>query len=284
MFVAPNGFEFTTANAGGDDATDSDADPSNGMTQTVILESGDFNDTLDAGLIQPAGLGDFVFEDSNGNGIQDAGESGVEGVEVKLQNPDGYPVLDENGDPITTNTAADGSYAFTGLAPGEYKVMFVAPNGFEFTTANAGGDDATDSDADPSNGMTQTVILESGDFNDTLDAGLIQPAGLGDFVFEDSNGNGIQDAGESGVEGVEVKLQNPDGSAVVDENGDPITTNTAADGSYAFTGLAPGEYKVMFVAPNGFEFTTANAGGDDATDSDADPSNGMDSNRYPRVG
>ena len=71
--------------------------------------------------------------------------------------------------------------------------------------------------------------------------------------MKDSNGNGIQDAGESGVEGVEVKLQNPDGSAVVDENGDPITTNTAADGSYAFTGLAPGEYKVMFVAPNGFE-------------------------------
>ncbi|NER29579.1 MAG: hypothetical protein F6J89_18640, partial [Symploca sp. SIO1C4] len=223
----------------------------------------------------PAGLGDFVFEDSNGNGIQDAGESGVDGVLVKLQNPDGSAVTDGDGNPITTTTAADGSYSFTGLTPGEYKVMFVAPDGFVFTTANAGGDDTVDSDANPSNGMTQTVTLESGDFNDTLDAGLIQPAGLGDFVFEDSNGNGIQDAGESGVDGVLVKLQNPDGSAVTDGDGNPITTTTAADGSYSFTGLTPGEYKVMFVAPDGFVFTTANAGGDDTVDSDANPSNGM---------
>ncbi|NEO97701.1 MAG: hypothetical protein F6K58_03135, partial [Symploca sp. SIO2E9] len=225
--------------------------------------------------IQPAGLGDFVFEDTNNNGIQDAGENGVAGVLVKLQNPDGSAVLDGDGNPITTNTAADGSYSFTGLTPGEYKVMFVAPDGFEFTTANVGGNDSIDSDADPSNGMTQTVTLSSGEFNDTLDAGLIQPAGLGDFVFEDTNNNGIQDAGENGVAGVLVKLQNPDGSAVLDGDGNPITTNTAADGSYSFTGLTPGEYKVMFVAPDGFEFTTANVGGNDSIDSDADPSNGM---------
>ncbi|MGB5592926.1 MAG: SdrD B-like domain-containing protein, partial [Crocosphaera sp.] len=66
-------------------------------------------------------------------------------------------------------------YSFTGLTPGEYKVMFVAPEGFEFTTANV-GDDALDSDADPTmDGMTQVVTLTSGEFNDTLDAGLIQP-------------------------------------------------------------------------------------------------------------
>ncbi|UKO98975.1 SdrD B-like domain-containing protein [Nostoc sp. UHCC 0870] len=272
MFVAPNGFEFTTANVG-NDALDSDANPSNGMTQTVTLSSGEFNDTLDAGLIKPAGLGNFVFEDKNGNGIQDAGEAGVGGVLVKLQNADGTAVVDGSGNPITTTTNANGGYSFTGLTPGEYKVMFVAPNGFKFTTANV-GNDALDSDANPSNGMTQTVTLSSGEFNDTLDAGLIKPAGLGNFVFEDKNGNGIQDAGDAGVGGVLVKLQNADGTAVVDGSGNPITTTTNANGGYSFTGLTPGEYKVMFVAPNGFEFTTANVG-NDALDSDADPTNGM---------
>ncbi|MGK7941648.1 MAG: SdrD B-like domain-containing protein, partial [Crocosphaera sp.] len=99
---------------------------------------------------------------------------GVSGVEVQLQNPDGSPVLDGEGNPITTSTEADGSYQFTGLTPGEYKVTFSAPEGFEFTTPNVGTNDAVDSDADPSNGMTQTVVLESGEFNDTLDAGLIK--------------------------------------------------------------------------------------------------------------
>ena len=249
------------------------------MTDIISLAIGEKNNKVDAGLVEAdtptAGLGDFVFEDTNGNGIQDTGESGIEGVLVKLQNPDGTAVVDENGNPITTTTDVNGAYAFTSLTPGEYKVMFVAPDGFEFTTANAGSDDGLDSDADPANGMTQTVTLDDGDFNDTLDAGLIQPAGLGDFVFEDTNGNGIQDTGESGIEGVLVKLQNPDGTAVVDENGDPITTTTDVNGAYAFTSLTPGEYKVMFVAPDGFEFTTANAGGDDGLDSDADPANGM---------
>ncbi|NET06715.1 MAG: hypothetical protein F6K16_18825, partial [Symploca sp. SIO2B6] len=255
QFEQPEGFsEVSPSQQGGNPEVDSD-----GLISDVVnLAPGEEDLSIDAGFfnnIEPAGLGDFVFEDSNGNGIQDTGESGVDGVLVKLQNPDGSAVTDGDGNPITTTTAADGSYSFTGLTPGEYKVMFVAPDGFVFTTANAGGDDTVDSDANPSNGMTQTVTLESGDFNDTLDAGLIQPAGLGDFVFEDSNGNGIQDAGESGVDGVLVKLQNPDGSAVTDGDGNPITTTTAADGSYSFTGLTPGEYKVMFVAPDGFVFT-----------------------------
>ena len=181
----------------------------NGMTQTVVLSAGEFNGTLDAGLVptpEPAGLGDFVFEDTDGDGIQDAGEDGVSGVLVKLQNPDGTAVLDENGAPLTTTTDGDGKYAFTGLVPGEYKVMFVAPDGFEFTTQDAGTDDALDSDANPTNGMTQTVVLESGEFNDTLDAGLVKPACIGDFVFEDKDADGIQDAGEQGISGVEVKL------------------------------------------------------------------------------
>ncbi|EAM51570.1 SdrD B-like domain-containing protein [Crocosphaera watsonii WH 8501] len=272
-FVAPDGFKFTTPNVGDDDTIDSDADPTmDGMTETVILESGDFNGTLDAGLVQPASLGDFVFEDSNANGIQDAGEVGIAGVEVKLLADTDNDGLIDDVVGITT-TSADGSYFFPSLAPGvEYKVMFSQPGGFDgVSPRQAGNDPSIDSDGL----MSDVVVLASGEFNPTIDAGFFKTAGLGDFVFEDTNGNGIQDSGEAGVSGVEVQLQNPDGTPVTDGNGDPITTTTDADGEYAFTGLTPGEYKVTFVAPEGFEFTTPNVGDDNAVDSDADPDNGM---------
>ncbi|GBF79047.1 Ser-Asp rich fibrinogen-binding, bone sialoprotein-binding protein [Aphanothece sacrum FPU1] len=272
MFVAPNGYMFSPSNQGNNDALDSDAD-GNGMTQSVTLTSGEFNGTLDAGLFRKASLGDFVFEDKNANGIQEAGELGISGVTVKLLDGNGKAVLDGNGNPITTTTNANGAYSFTGLIPGSYSVMFVAPNGYMFSPSNQGNNDALDSDAN-SNGMTQSVTLTSGEFNGTLDAGLFRKASLGDFVFEDKNANGIQEAGELGISGVTVKLLDGNGKAVLDGNGNPITTTTNANGAYSFTGLIPGSYSVMFVAPNGYMFSPSNQGNNDALDSDAD-GNGM---------
>ena len=68
---------------------------------------------------------------------------------------------------------------------------------------------------------------------------------LGDFVWDDLNGDGIQDPGEPGVEGVVVNLYR-DGETV------PFaTTTTGPDGEYVFTGLVPGGYEVEFVPPAG---------------------------------
>ena len=65
-------------------------------------------------------------------------------------------------------------YQFDDLTPGvEYKVTFSElPSGFEFTTPNQGGD-SVDSDADPETGMTQVVTLSPGEYNATLDAGIV---------------------------------------------------------------------------------------------------------------
>jgi hypothetical protein len=40
--------------------------------------------TFDAGFVQPFGLGDFVWRDTNANGVQDAGEPGIGNVLVTL--------------------------------------------------------------------------------------------------------------------------------------------------------------------------------------------------------
>ncbi|CAM9466036.1 unnamed protein product, partial [Discosporangium mesarthrocarpum] len=180
------------------------------------------------------------------------------GVTVNLKDEDGNVIE-------TTTTAADGSYGFDGLDPGTYSVQFELPDGFVFSPIDQGGDDALDSDANPTQGgMTATTTLESGDSDPTLDAGIYQTSSLGNYVWNDLNFNGIQDDGDTGVGGVTVNLKDEDGNVIE-------TTTTADDGSYSFDDLTPGTYSVQFVLPDGFVFSPVNAGDDDAVDSDADP-------------
>ncbi len=201
----------------------------------------------------PASLGDFVFEDSNGNGIRDAGEGGIGGVAVELLNTAGTVVA-------RTQTDQHGFYDFGSLLPGAYSVRFVTPQGYEATRPNQGSDDAVDSDA--VNGVTAQVTLAPGDNVTTLDAGFLRRGSIGDTVFEDRNGNGIREAGEGGIGGVTVQLLGA-GGAVLGE------ATTDGNGGYLFGNLLPGDYAVRFVTPAGFEATAANQGGDDALDSDA---------------
>ena len=111
-------------------------------------------------------IGDFVWDDLNWNGIQDAGEPGLLGVTVTLYDAGSNPLN-------TTTTAVDGSYAFTNLVPGSYFVGFAPPLGFDMTLQNQGGDGTLDSDADPSSGLTTPVVLPPGTDISTVDAGLM---------------------------------------------------------------------------------------------------------------
>ena len=61
--------------------------------------------------------------------------------------------------------------------------------------ANEGGDDTVDSDADETTGESPVVYLESGENDPTIDAGYFGNAALGNFVWEDLDADGIQDAG-----------------------------------------------------------------------------------------
>jgi hypothetical protein len=164
--VVPSGFQISPQDQGGNDATDSDINPANSMTGPVNLAAGQNNITVDAGLNQPpASLGDKVFNDLDGDGVQDANEPGIPGVTVMLQDCNGNTLA-------TTTTNASGLYAFNNLAPGCYVVMFNAPANFAFSPQDQGGNDATDSDANPTTGKTGQINLVAGQNNPTVDAGL----------------------------------------------------------------------------------------------------------------
>ncbi|MBN1177984.1 MAG: VCBS repeat-containing protein [Anaerolineae bacterium] len=258
-FTAPSGYVFTRPDVGSDNAVDSDANRTSGCTTTFNVNSGASQNRWDAGLCQPAALGDFVWQDTNADGIQDAGEPGLDGVTVQLYTGSGTLVA-------STTTAGGGAYSFTGLGPNEYYLLFTAPAGYYLSPQNQGGDDATDSDANTSTGRTATTTLVPGENDTTWDTGLYQRASIGNRTWIDTNGNGLQDSGESGLNGVTVRLYTAGGSQVG-------SATTAGGGLYNFSSLLPGDYYLIFVAPTGYTFTSANAGGD-TIDSDANPATG----------
>lgn len=276
-FITPSGFVSSPANQGGDDSKDSD--PVAGVVSGINLSAGQTNLTIDAGFqSNQLVLGNYVWYDKNNNGVQDAGEAPIANATVRLY-------ADANGDNApdgaavaNTSTNANGEYSFTGLTPGNYIVGVVPPAGYT-ASATTGTSAAPDNDNNTdnngvaivsgeirSNHITLTTLGEpttDGDGSNgnlTLDFGLTGNGSLGNFVWQDLNNNGVQDAGEPGIAGVVVTLTNPDGST--------ISTTTDANGAYQFTNLLPGTYSVGFTTPSGYLPATANAGSDDAIDSD----------------
>ncbi|WP_244050131.1 SdrD B-like domain-containing protein, partial [Staphylococcus argenteus] len=190
-------------------------------------------------------LGDYVWEDTNKDGKQDVNEKGIKGVYVILK--------DSNGKELDRTTTDEyGKYQFTGLSNGTYSVEFSTPTGYTPTTANAGTDDAVDSD-----GLTTTGVIKDAD-NMTLDSGFYKTPkySLGDYVWYDSNKDGKQDPTEKGIKGVKVTLQNEKGEVIG-------TTETDENGKYRFDNLDSGKYKVIFEKPAGLTQTGTNTTEDD---------------------
>ena len=191
-------------------------------------------------------IGDTVWNDANGNGIQDPGESGIGGVTVTIYyDPDGDGVYDTpyaaavnqaGGIGSTTTTEPDGSYVFDTLPVGSYVVEV------DDTTLPAGPTWTQKGDPD---GMlddktTAPIELGPGDVFVNADFGYQPSTGstIGDTIFIDPNGNGTQDAGEPGIPGVTVALEDSTGKIIA-------TDVTDKDGKYSFPGLPSGDYKVV---------------------------------------
>ncbi|HEG8908494.1 TPA: MSCRAMM family adhesin SdrD, partial [Staphylococcus aureus] len=243
-FTTPEGYTPTTVTSGSDIEKDS-----NGLTTTGVINGAD-NMTLDSGFYKTPkyNLGNYVWEDTNKDGKQDSTEKGISGVTVTLKN--------ENGEVLqTTKTDKDGKYQFTGLENGTYKVEFETPSGYTPTQVGSGTDEGIDS-----NGTSTTGVIKDKD-NDTIDSGFYKPTyNLGDYVWEDTNKNGVQDKDEKGISGVTVTLK--------DENDKVLkTVTTDESGKYQFTDLNNGTYKVEFETPSGYTPTSVTSGNDTEKDS-----------------
>lgn len=232
-FVLSGNWYFTQAGTNNSNGSDSNADPITGFTGCETLISGEINQTYDAGIYQRGSVGDYVWDDLNGNGLQDSGEPGVPNFKVILKTCAGSVVQ-------TKFTDQYGYYLFNNLVPGEYLLDFSQNSEAYFTAKNQGSNTAIDSDVHQNTGQTSCFSVQSGSTNLTMDAGLLKVASVGDFVWEDINGNGIQDSGEPGIAGILMKLfkVNTNGTVLYAE------TTTNASGNYLFQNLPAGTYHI----------------------------------------
>jgi LPXTG-motif cell wall-anchored protein/uncharacterized repeat protein (TIGR01451 family) len=207
------------------------------------LSTGESRLDLDFGYSGTNSIGDTVFNDIDGDGMHDVGEPGLGAIMITLLRD-----LDLNGSfetvVATTSTAGNGTYLFDDLPGGSYRVDITAPSGLSLSTP-----------------ATIAVPVNAGQAITTADFGLqppaaIGPGAIGDRVWNDLDGDGVQDAGEPGVVGASIALRvDTDSDGLFDTT--VATQTTGADGAYNFANLPPGHYEIVVVTPNGFAPTTS---------------------------
>lgn len=268
----------TKPSAGSDRAVDS----STGSAISKNLPNGgDHDPTLDFGFVTKSyAVGDKVWIDADRDGIQDAGEVPLSGVTVTLTDAQGAAVVDVTGAPVApVTTDANGRYKFDNLPAGDYKVQFVltAKQGETYMyTSNEPGNAASSNNSDgvvdsnPLIAITPVFTLDDSNaqlnknyadqsfvatqgFDPTWDAGVhLKNVSIGDLVWVDENRDGLQDAGEPGIEDVTLTVVrvDKDGNehAVTDVHGAPVVDQkTDASGIYNFIDLPALESNEKYV-------------------------------------
>lgn len=249
------------------------------------LADADNDLTVDFGFVFPEGMlgvGNVVFEDFNNNGFYDDGE-GIYGVKVQLIEEGTGALVGER------TTRLDGSFFFGSVSPGDYhlhvpasefapgKPLFSALS-VEQTAAgdDQSGEEGVDAPFPETTGISGvpftlqvgSPITDAGtelgfnaasdNFRDdqvdlTHDLGFTvrarEPLSVGNLVFFDEDSNGRLNGSEAGISGVKVQLFRQGDDAAL---ATPVAEmDTAADGTYMFSGLVPGTYFVH-VPPSEF--------------------------------
>ena len=231
----------------------------------------------------PAGalgaIGDRVWIDTDGDGVQDMGEAGIGGVPVQLWydsdgdgDIDAIWTVDTGNGPGVAVTNAAGNYIFDQLPAGIYEVRVNNGAGVAGYTQTGDPDQFGATCTACDNITTTPIVLGPGDVFLNADFGY-QPTtsfSIGNLVFLDANADGNFDPdgndgnpsttadNEYGIAGVTVALIRDNGDGVYDPADDPIvaTTITGDDpstpavvetGWYQFAGLPAGSQYFVWV-------------------------------------
>jgi choice-of-anchor A domain-containing protein len=195
-------------------------------------------------VVGSASVGDRVWSDTNGDGVQDAGEIGIAGVTVAIYRDINKNGVIDTGEPklATQVTGTNGNYNFTELLPHDrltgtghndfiVKVESGVPTGYTATTA-------TQKNADLA---TATENLTTADFGYKLTAYNISGT-----LYEDSDGGDDLDTSEPKLPAaVTVILYKDDNdNNIVDPGEEVANTLTNDQGQYTFTNVVADTYKV----------------------------------------
>ena len=231
-------------------------------TTVVTLPDATAHLTADFGYGGSGSIGDRVWWDTDGDGVQDhPTEPGIAGVEVRLTwyGPDG--VLGTPDDVVQTRfTDATGHYLFVNLPAGQFDVDVLG---------GLPGVANPTSDRDGTLDGSTTVTLATGEAVSDADFGYTGDNAVGDLVWHDLDADGVQDAGEPGIAGVEVTVTWAGLDGVLGTGDDLAFPAAATDGAggYLVERLPDGDFRVDVTGgvPTGMAATFDEDGGNDET-------------------
>ncbi len=247
------------------------------ITATAIDAAGNTSEFSAQPIPVVAPLGSITgikFNDIDGNGTQTAGELGIPGVTIFLDT-NGNTILDAGETSVTTGTSPNGSFNFPNLPAATYNVREVVPPGSRPTTPNPATVTIAAGQTNPAtvNFGNQTIPVPTPTPTPTpvttptppptpapaptpvTAPTPVQQSSISGLKFNDGNGNGAQDAGETGLSGLLVFLD-ANGNNSLDSG--EITVTTDNSGNYSFNNLNAGTYNVREVQRTGWTQTTTN--------------------------
>ena len=176
-----------------------------------------------------------VYLDADDNGSFNGSDSGIAGVTLTLSGTTASGAKVCTLAACSVSSAADGTFSLTGLPASNgagYLLSETQPLDYADRTTTAGSAGGA-----PSGTAVSGIVLTPG----TSASGYLfgeKVGALSGFVYLDINDNGIKEGGETPIAGVTVTLSGLTGSgANVCATLPSCTATTAADGSYAFSGL-----------------------------------------------
>src|SRR5207253_11259995 len=164
--------------------------------------------------IVPGSVAGFVYVDTNDNAVKEAGEPGISGVTITLTGTnDVGPVS------LPASTAADGSYQFPNVRPGNYSITESEPAGYlhgKDALGSLGGNLVSD--------HVLALALGTGVSGSNYNFAAVGFNSLAGYVYLDANNNGAKDPAEAGIAGVALTLV-----GVNDQGPVNLNTTTAND-------------------------------------------------------
>ena len=199
--------------------------------------------TMNVGVIYPASVTGYVYQDDDFSGTLTGKEKIVSGYLVKL--------YDENGELAAMDkTSIKGKYELTDVPPGNYTLGVTALKGYAFTKLGEGNVILNRTNGE---GYSEVFHLGLKENRTGMDIGMILPGTVRGSGFADRNDNGVRDDGENGLTGVIVRLMG--------EEGEAFSAEIGADGSYLFDAVMPGSYYLEYTLPENAVFARVTDGG-----------------------
>ncbi|MBI5214498.1 MAG: T9SS type A sorting domain-containing protein [Ignavibacteriae bacterium] len=195
---------------------------SNGLEpDTVSIATSGQNVTITQLLFKKPKVNGYVFEDIDGDGVKDVGEPPLQGWTINISgNGGGTFISDSNG------------FYETYVEGGSHTISEVLQSGWSFTLP-------ADSGIYTFEAVSGTV---PGADKTNKNFGNFKKYNVSGTVFRDYNGNGVQDASDEAMSGVELTLS--------DSGSTPQFSS--GDGSFAFSSIGPANHTLTVIPPAGF--------------------------------